>query len=176
MSLEESFAIAPERFLSRPGAAGAMGALMDEYARAAELLCAFAETISSTSFEAEREGADPWTVSPRAICSHVRRAALGYANDIRRARGLPHKDREPGLPQGAIHVTAPSELRPALVEALHYTEGALEGLYEASEEEISKITFEVPWGPTFDPDMLLEHAVMHLLRHRRQLERWELSA
>lgn len=172
MSFELSFEIAPERFLSEPGAEGAMGALMDEYARAAELLCGFVESISPEAFEAERESPDPWTVSARAICSHVRRAALGYANDIRRARGLSHEPRGPDLPEGAVSVNAPSELRPALVEVLQYTEGALEGLYGVGEDEIAAITFTVPWGPTFDPDMLLEHAIVHLLRHRRQLERW----
>jgi uncharacterized damage-inducible protein DinB len=172
MTRDEAFATAPERFLENPGATGAMGALMDEYARAAELLCAHVETIDQATFEAERESADPWTASPRAICSHVRRAALGYANDIRKARGLPHEVRGPSLPDGGVFVDDPAALRPALVEALQYTEGALEGLYDASEEEVAKITFEVPWGPTFDPDMLLEHAIVHLLRHRRQLERW----
>ena len=34
------------------------------------------------------------------------------------------------------------------------------------------IRFTVSWGVEYDPDMLLEHAVCHLLRHRRQLERW----
>jgi hypothetical protein len=145
---------------------------MDEYARAAEQLCAFVETLHREVFAAERPSADPWTVSPRAICSHVRRAALGYANDIRKARGLPHEPRGPNLPGGKLFVEWPEDLRPSLVEALHYTEGAVEGLYDATEQQVSEITFQVPWGPTFDPDMLLEHAVMHLLRHRRQLERW----
>ena len=148
MSFELSFEIAPERFLSEPGAPGAMGALMDEYARAAELLCAFVETIGPEEFEAERESPDPWTVSARAICSHVRRAALGYANDIRKARGLPNEPRGPDLPEGAVFVKVPADLRPALEEALQYTEGALEGLYDAGEAEIAAITFEVPWGPT----------------------------
>jgi hypothetical protein len=173
MTLAEAFRNAPDRFLARPGAPGAMGALMDEYARVAELLCAHVETIDRAVFEAERESPDPWTVSPRAICSHVRRAALGYANDIRKARGLPHEARGPNLPGGEVFVDAPEALRPALVEALRYTEGALEGLYDASEDEVAATTFQVPWGPTFDPDTLLEHAIVHLLRHRRQLERWE---
>jgi len=172
MTRDEAFDTAPDRFLANSGATGAMGALMDEYARAAELLCAYVETIDQATFEAERESADPWTVSPRAICAHVRRAAHGYANDIRKARGLPHEPRGPNLPGGELVVDAPAALRPALVEALRYTEGALEGLYDAGEEEVAAIMFAVPWGPTFDPDMLLEHAIVHLLRHRRQLERW----
>lgn len=27
------------------------------------------------------------------------------------------------------------------------------------------------WGPTCDPEMILEHGIVHLLRHRRQIER-----
>ena len=34
------------------------------------------------------------------------------------------------------------------------------------------LEFTVLWGPRYDPEMILEHAVVHLLRHRRQLERW----
>jgi hypothetical protein len=63
-------------------------------------------------------------------------------------------------------------VRPLLVEALRYTEGAVEGLHDWTEEQIGQLTFTVRWGPRYDPDMILEHAVCHLLRHRRQLERW----
>jgi len=45
-------------------------------------------------------------------------------------------------------------------------------LLEMSEEEVLALSFPVRWGPTYDPEMILEHAVCHLLRHRRQLERW----
>jgi hypothetical protein len=31
---------------------------------------------------------------------------------------------------------------------------------------------EASWGQVFDLEQLLEHALAHLLRHRRQLERW----
>jgi hypothetical protein len=41
-----------------------------------------------------------------------------------------------------------------------------------SENEVLALSFPVRWGPTYDPEMILEHAICHLLRHRRQLERW----
>mgnify|MGYP006337954811 CR=1 FL=1 len=56
--------------------------------------------------------------------------------------------------------------------AFRYTEAALDGLYGASESEIARVTFPVRLGPTYDPEMILEHGIVHLLRHRRQIERW----
>ena len=157
------------RWLSRPGAPGAMGALMDECARAAESFCAVVEALDARSWAVERAGHDPNTRSQQALCAHVVAAARRYSDYIRKARGLPFTELfvlPPGLP------AAPHDVRALLREALHYTEGALEGLYEADENAIARILIKVRWGPTLDPDLLLEHAVMHLLRHRRQLLRW----
>jgi hypothetical protein len=52
------------------------------------------------------------------------------------------------------------------------TEQIVEPLLKATEQEIQALSFAVRWGPRYDPEMILEHAVCHLLRHRRQLERW----
>jgi hypothetical protein len=156
-------------FLLRPGLPGPFGALMDEYARAAEDLCRVVEGFPPAAFAAERDSKDPNTRSPRAICLHVHGAARRYADYVRKARGLPHDERfdpDPSAMQG------PGALRGLLVEALRYTEGALEGLYEADEAAVAALRFTVRWGPVYDPEMILEHAVVHLLRHRRQLERW----
>ena len=59
-----------------------------------------------------------------------------------------------------------------LAEAIIFTEATVEPLLRATEEEIQRISFTVRWGSRYDPEMLLEHAVCHVLRHRRQLERW----
>ena len=59
-----------------------------------------------------------------------------------------------------------------LTEAVMFTEATVEPLLRATDEEIQALSFTVRWGPRYDPEMLLEHAVCHLLRHRRQLERW----
>ena len=107
------------------------------------------------------------------ICRHVLAAAHRYSDDIRRARGLPFEDAfrvEAGVP------AQPSELRAPLAAMLRYTEAGLEGLYGQSDEQVAVIRFTVRWGVEYDPDMLLEHAVCHLLRHRRQLERWPARA
>ena len=33
----------------------------------------------------------------------------------------------------------------------------------------------VKWGQTYDPEQLFEHAIVHILRHRRQIERFLLQ-
>jgi len=33
------------------------------------------------------------------------------------------------------------------------------------------LTFRMSWGTLFNPEILLEHAIVHLLRHRRQIAR-----
>ena len=153
-------------FLDRPGLSGPFGALMDEYARAAGELCAVIEAVPPDLFPREAASGDPDVLSIRAITIHVALSAHGYASTLRRARDLPstQADRTP--------IESPAELRPRLAAALRYTEGALDGLYEADEATWTALRFEMSWGPTYDPEMLLEHAIVHLLRHRRQVERW----
>ena len=156
-------------FLDRPGLPGMFGALMDEYARAAVDLCGVVESFDAAAFAQSRDSKDPNTASPRAIALHIYGAARRYSDYIRKVRGLPHDDRF--MPaEGAI--TRPGDLRGRLAEAMRYTEGALEGLHEMTEEDMMALKFTVRWGPTYDPEMILEHAIVHLLRHRRQLERW----
>ena len=167
-------------WLRQPGQPGAMGALLDEYARAAEDFCRVVEGLGPARFEQRHPQArdpgprDPDTRTPRSICAHVVRAAWAYAADIRRRRGLPESPSaaDGPAPGGSAGSATPSGVRSLLRDALHWTEGAVEGLQHATEAEIEALSFPVRWGPTYDPDMLLEHAICHLLRHRRQLERW----
>ena len=156
----------PSSFLDHPGLPGPFGALMDEYARAAVDFCAALEAVPQDMFLREVPSPDPETVSIQAIGVHVILCARGYANYIRKVRDLP------APPALKAELPEPAALRPLLAPELRYTEGALEGLYDAPEEVFTSLTFPVRWGPTYDPEMILEHAIVHLLRHRRQIERW----
>ncbi len=155
-------------FLTRPGESGMFGALMDEYARAAEDFCRVVESIPPERFVAIRASDDPDTVSMQAVCAHAVSAAHRYSDYIRHARegtqGEPYV-----LPPDRLR--EPADVRGLLRDALQETERTLHGLYEAP-EQVASLTFQVRWGATYDPEMILEHAIVHLLRHRRQLERW----
>jgi uncharacterized damage-inducible protein DinB len=155
-------------FLDRPGVAGMFGALMDEYARAAEDFCRTVEALSTERFLKEIPSEDPDTVSLRAMCRHAVGASHRYADYILQARGLPFVDRFVLPPE---EVLGPADVRGALAAAMRHTETALAGWYEKP-ELAAEVSFVVRWGPTYDPEMILEHAIVHLLRHRRQVERW----
>jgi hypothetical protein len=141
---------------------------MDEYARAAEDFCRVVGTFDATRFESVRASNTPETASPHAVCAHVCGAAHRYAHYIRRARGVDFIDRYELDPS---RLEGPSDVRGLLAEAILLMEETVEPL-PMTDEGIQALSFVVRWGPTYDPEMLLEHAVCHLLRHRRQLERW----
>ena len=156
-------------FLRHPGLYGPFGALMDEYARAAEDFCRVVESFDLARFDAERPSNNPNTVSPRAICLHVIGAAHRYAYYIRKARRVDFVERYDADP---AQLRSPQEVRTLLTEGILLMEETVEPLLNATDEEIQALSFTVRWGPRYDPEMILEHAVCHLLRHRRQLERW----
>jgi len=156
-------------FIRQPGRSGPFGALLDEYARAAEDFCRVVEGLDLVRFDARRPSDNPNTVSPRAICLHVIGAAHRYAHYIRKARGVDFVERYEADP-AQLHV--PQDVRRLLTDGILLTEKTVEPLLNAADEEIQALSFTVRWGPRYDPEMILEHAVCHLLRHRRQLERW----
>jgi pimeloyl-ACP methyl ester carboxylesterase len=155
-------------FIDRPGLPGAFGALMDEYARAAEDFCSTVEALPLDRFLELRESADPEMASLQSICAHVVGASYGYAIYIRIARGLPRRERPP---LEALTAATPAGVRPLLTVPVHLTEESVQGLV-ADDATLAGLRFQVRWGPTYDPEMLLEHAIVHLLRHRRQITRW----
>ena len=156
-------------FIRYPGLSGPFGALIDEYARAAEDFCRVVDVFDLARFDAERSSNNPDTRSARAICLHVIGAAHRYAHYIRKARGVDFVERY-DADAGRLH--SPRDVRVLLTEAIVLMEDTVEPLLEATEQEIQAFSFTVRWGPRYDPEMILEHAVCHLLRHRRQLERW----
>lgn len=156
-------------FIRRPGTSGPFGALMDEYARAAEDFCRVVERFDLARFAAERPSNNPNTVSPRAICLHVIGAAHRYAHYIRKAHGVDFVERYEADP---AQLRSPQEVRTLLTEGILLMEETVEPLRNLTEQQVQALSFAVRWGPRYDPQMILEHAVCHLLRHRRQLERW----
>lgn len=155
-------------FLHRPGLPGLFGALMDEYARAAEDYCRAVEAVNPEAYAEARPSDDPDTASLQAICAHVVGAARRYSDYIRKARGLPYAEKFQLDPAA---VARPGDVRAALAAAMQYTEESLVDWYE-DPMAAAPLSFVVRWGPTYDPEMILEHAIVHLLRHRRQIERW----
>ena len=63
---------------------------------------------------------------------------------------------------------APQRLR----EMLEYAGATLEGRWDLSEEDQSAMHIQSGWGQVYDFEQLFEHAIVHVMRHRRQIERF----
>jgi hypothetical protein len=157
-------------FIALPGMAGAFGALMDEYAHAAAELCRVVAAVPPARFVEVVDGGGSFP-TVQSICGHMVRAAYGHADYIRKALGIAAGERPRGK---ELEPESPEQLRPLLRGALRYTEATVAGLRgdpAFAAEEVSSILFPVSWGPVYDPEGMLEHGIVHLLRHRRQIER-----
>jgi len=146
---------------------GGVGAMMDEYERAVAELSTLVSGLSDAEYEAIRdlESKDESCRSIQTIMHHVVRAGYGYAFYIRKAFGVVGERVIPAVPSR-------TDCAKMLREVMDYTEATLEGKWEMPDEEIVKIRMEVPWGVTYDLEQLVEHAIVHILRHRRQIERF----
>ena len=147
---------------------GAVGAMMDEYERAAAELSALLRRISDEEFERMRDPgtADEDCRSIQSVMRHVVRAGYGYAAYIRQGFGGPEASR------AEIPLGYRLETLERLQAMLEHTAQTLEGKWELPDDQIMAVKMRVRWGPVYDLEQLLEHAIVHILRHRRQIERF----
>ena len=146
---------------------GAIGALMDEYERAASELESLVRQIPEDDFVrvVDSQTGDDDCRSVQTIMSHVVRAGYAYADYIREQFSI-----ESNRPQNKL--LSRQESLEQLDAALRYTAQTLEGRWEMSDEEISDTVINSRWGVVYNVEGLLEHAIVHLLRHRRQIEKF----
>jgi uncharacterized damage-inducible protein DinB len=140
---------------------------MDEYERAAWELRDLIERIPEDDFAriVDSQTKDEDCRSVQTIMSHVVRSGYGYADYIREQLSIASSRPQPRL-------LSRRESLEQLEAALRYTAETLEDRWEMSAEEISGIVIKSRWGAIYDAEGLLEHAIVHLLRHRRQIEKF----
>lgn len=151
---------------------GAIGALLDEYERAIEELKILIRSISPTELTdiVDYETTDEDCRSIETILIHVIRAGHNYIVNIRNHQG---EELEP-VPSASFQTTTGfcaglDKMFEAAVLLFHdYPEITLE---EYTEEK----KMHVSWGQRYDVEQLMEHAIVHILRHRRQIERFLLK-
>ena len=151
---------------------GGIGALMDEYERAADELKTLVTSVGEDDYTriADAETKDADCRSIQTMMNHVIHAGYGYANGIRRKFAIPHAplgDERPQISQ--------SEIGSEIEKVLAYTEATLDGHWEMSYEEMNKTLIEDRVSFQENIEQLLEHAVMHILRHRRQVDKFMLK-
>ncbi len=146
---------------------GAIGALMDEYERASADLKNLIGQIPVTDIEkiVDPVAKDEDCRSVQTIVSHVTNSGYGYANYIRDWFSIPKSSPERRL-------ILQKDFSLELDKMLAYTVETLQDKWELTDEEIIKVNMIVRWGPQYNLEQLLEHAIVHILRHRRQIEKF----
>jgi uncharacterized damage-inducible protein DinB len=139
---------------------------MDEYERAWSDLRLVLRGIPEDEFTEiiDHDTQDESCRSVQTIITHVVRSGYTYADYIREKFGIP-----PASPTSSLVSHHEAEARiDAMVD---YTVHTLDGRWEMPEDEAAAIAIDSRWGVRYDLEQLLEHAIVHILRHRRQIER-----
>ena len=148
---------------------GAIGACLDEYEKAIGELQEVIKTIAPALLI---KIVDPITKdkdceSIQSILNHVLRAGYNYAIVIRKSLG-----ESVDYSTSFIYPTA-AEYVEGLDRMFQYNVQLFEDHPDIQLEAYDpKDKILTTWGQLYDVDQLLEHAICHILRHRRQIERF----
>jgi uncharacterized damage-inducible protein DinB len=150
---------------------GAKGALLDEYERAIADLKNTIEHIPDALLKTivDKHTSDENCKSVQSVLIHVVHSGYGYATHIINLRGY-NKER----PAKAFHKTIQAYLND-LQSMFIFTEAMLSQFDEHDVEQLNEsLKIKSGWGQTYDIEQMMEHAIVHVLRHRRQLEKFKL--
>jgi len=146
---------------------GILGALMDEYERVLFEFTEFVSAISATDFSriVDSETTDEDCHSVQTIVSHVINSGYSYADYIRAVFAIPTE-------QPPRKIINRQDVPQRIGAMLRYTQATLEGKWSLSEDQIFSIVIQARWGGDYNLEQLLEHAIVHVLRHRRQINKF----
>jgi len=150
---------------------GATGALLDEYERALADLKKVIESVTDDELcvIADAETKDEDCRSIQTVMAHVVYAGYGYATSIHNLKGH-NKIRPPKNPRSTS-----AEYVQDLTGVFAFTEKVLQEFNDNElEQHDNSLKIKAGWGQIYDTEQMMEHAIVHILRHRRQIERFIL--
>ncbi|MBT8272643.1 MAG: DinB family protein, partial [Bacteroidia bacterium] len=116
------------------------------------------------------ETKDPNCKSIQAILTHVVRAGYWYVIEIRKSMG------ESIAFEPVTLYNSPEQYQIELKEMFKFNERLFEDYPDINlEAHDHDEKIKVKWGQIYDVEQLFEHAIVHVLRHRRQIERFLLK-
>ncbi|KAF0141025.1 MAG: hypothetical protein FD122_1921 [Stygiobacter sp.] len=144
---------------------GNIGALMDEYERASfdlrKLILSFSENEFERILDDKTDDEDCRSV--QTIMHHVISAGYRYLNQINIF--LKQEQITPNF-----EASNPASTIEEFDKMLLLTSEAVKNNLAMSYEEVLSTRMETRWG-LYDIEMMFEHAIVHILRHRRQIEK-----
>ena len=150
---------------------GAKGALLDEYER---VIGELQQTITGLSDKELVTVTDPHTSddncrSIQTVLSHVVNSAYSYAIYILHAYGY-----QMVRPEKRYHPRVNDYIKD-LSDALAFTLMVFQDIRDSElEQPDNDKKILTRWGQVYDIEQLMEHAIVHVMRHRRQIEKFSI--
>ena len=146
--------------------AGSINALLDEYKKAINELIMVIKPLNEKSLAmvVDNDTKDPDCKSIQTILSHIVCSGYGYTIYIENSIGF----NKPRLERETFHNV--NQYIDQLKLMFEYCENFFNSNTNLTIEQTDnskKIT--VNWGQQYDIEQLFEHAIVHILRHRRQI-------
>lgn len=144
---------------------GMLVALIEEYERALMDYKLILKSISEEEFiivrDYETENKD--CMSIQTVTFHVIQSGYTYANYIQSIFTKEWLEYDTEIDSINIAIKE-------LGEMIVYTKKSFHNNWYKTTKELEKYSFKTRWNVTYDLEQLLEHAIVHILRHRRQIE------
>lgn len=147
---------------------GATGALLDIYEQLIEDLTKTIHTIpdGALTIITDSQTADENCRSLQTILSHVVHSGYGYATSIHNQYGDIIE-----RPVKTFHDTIKA-YEEDLSNVFIYTEKIFQKISDQQLEQPDEaLKIKTNWGQRYDIEQLTEHAIVHILRHTRQIEK-----
>jgi uncharacterized damage-inducible protein DinB len=144
----------------------AVNAILDEYQKVIKTLQELIGTIDPSALATivDVDTQDVNCLSIQTILAHVVHSGYGYAVYIRKHKNMPGE-----RPDKELRLS--TQYQNDLDKVLQFT---TETFKEIGDEELEEMDNEkkllTAWGQRYDIEQMMEHAIVHILRHRRQIE------
>jgi len=158
--------------MTKPYRQGAVGALLDLYERA---IADLQETIADISDEelitiVDSKTSNPKCRSVQTIISHVVSSGYGDVVDIKLLNGQKIE-----YPDSILRMTI-NDYKRDLDDLFIFILDTFKNIQDTDLEQFDNDKkIKTYWGQVYDIEQMTEHAIVHVLRHRRQIERFKLS-
>jgi uncharacterized damage-inducible protein DinB len=150
----------------------AFHSLLAEYKKAINELRHVIQDISETDlvFVIDNETQNPDCKSIQTILSHVISSGYSYCIYIQNSKNINSKRPD------KVNRTSIVEYTKDLDDVLEFTNNTLATLSDNDlEEQDNTKKIITSWGQIYDIEQLMEHAIVHVLRHRRQIEKFKIA-
>jgi uncharacterized damage-inducible protein DinB len=147
---------------------GAVGALIDIYEQAISDLKNVIKSIPDNALTniIDEKTTNEDCKSIQTILSHVVSSGYSYAISIHNLKGHNVK-----RPEKIFYLTIAEYLND-LTNVFIYTENVFREIKDDELEQFDdSLKIKTGWGQLYDIEQITEHAIVHILRHKRQIEK-----